>query len=122
MSTRNPSHNLIYEYDSSADGWDHLLTFLCRATPTTHITCIDGSGHHAAEDCGGPEEWEELKEAYRTQVPDKKQMEKRWWYERFCVNGEEDGLDVESLNRGEWEGAGAVNERFQETLERENER
>lgn len=54
-------------------------------------------------------------------MPDKKQMEKRWWYERFCVNGEGGGLDVENLNKGEWEGVGAVNQRAQERLERENE-
>lgn len=56
------------------------------------------------------------------QVPDKKQMEKKWWYERSCVNGEEDGLDVEKLDRGEWEGAGKINQKLKERFEGENER
>ena len=55
-------------------------------------------------------------------MPDKKQTEKKWWYEHFCVNGAEDGLDVEKLDRGEWEGVGKVNQKLKERFEGENER
>ena len=97
---------LQYEYDFG-DGWEHAIMFIGRGPKTDKFVCIDGEGHGAAEDAGGPFGWQEIKEAYKTDSPDQRQKEKRWWYENFCTNGFIMGLsedrawrwDQEKINR-----------------------
>ncbi|KAL2047046.1 hypothetical protein N7G274_001064 [Stereocaulon virgatum] len=86
--------HLQYEYDFE-HGWEHAITFLGRVPSTGKFLCVDGEGHGAAEDAGGPFGWEELKEAYKTENPSQGQKEKMWWYEGFCTNGYNTGLGAD---------------------------
>ncbi len=67
------------------DGWQHDITIEGRAKATTTIKCLDGTGHGVAEDVKRPS-WKELKEAYRTNRPNKEQQQKREWFERQVSN------------------------------------
>ena len=84
-----------YEYDFG-DGWCHKFSLLGRATAGKNaqfgapddvkILCLDGQGHPAAEDAGGPCGWERLKKAFK----DPREAENRGqidWYKKFCLNG-----------------------------------
>lgn len=62
---------MVYTYDFG-DRWEHLLTVTGRADTSSKFRCIDGVGHHVAEDVK-QDGWAELKEAYRTTRPNKEQ-------------------------------------------------
>jgi hypothetical protein len=80
-----------YEYDFG-DCWEHEITVVGRADPTSKFVCIDGEGHGAAEDAGSVRGWNELVEAYRTANPNKDQREKRKWFETQASNSDPRGL------------------------------
>jgi len=63
-----------------------------REVATTHFTCTDGSGKEVAENVGGAEEWENLKEAYHAIDPTQAQKQSMHWYEDHADNGDRDGL------------------------------
>ena len=96
-----------YEYDFG-DGWLHVVELLGTAKKGTDgkIVCVAGEGHYVAEDAGGIDGWEKLKEAYEVplDVEGGEDQELRKWYEDMCSNGEKSGLDVwrwdqEEINR-----------------------
>ena len=87
-------HNapLQYEYDFG-DCWEHQLTDVSRADKATDFfQCTDGEGHGVAEDVGSTEGWKNLKRAYKSQRPDKKQKEKMDWFETVAYNKDRQGL------------------------------
>jgi hypothetical protein len=88
-----PSHpGKVFEYNYDfGDNWTHEITVERRSPGTKIIQCLDGSGHGVAEDVNY-EGWGELKEAYRTSKPNKKQREKREWFERVASNANRLGL------------------------------
>lgn len=87
------SKNPIFEYEYDfGDSWIHEFTIVGRAPATKIFKCIEGSGHHVAEDCGGGAGYIALKAAYRTTRPNREQREKRHWYETHCTNGDPRGL------------------------------
>ena len=65
--------HLSYDYDMG-DNWEHQITFVGRATKCLHkavgspaidsVIFIAGEGHLCAEDCGGAECWEDLKDTF----------------------------------------------------------
>ncbi|KAL6720711.1 hypothetical protein ACLMJK_002636 [Lecanora helva] len=90
-----------YEYDLG-DGWMHTFSLLGRATPGTNaqlgapndirVICLDGHGHGAAEDSGGPGGWEAVKEAFKhPRKAESKELVD--WYKTQCYNGSRKGLD-----------------------------
>ncbi|KAF2180838.1 hypothetical protein K469DRAFT_672320 [Zopfia rhizophila CBS 207.26] len=99
--------SMEYMYDFG-DGWQHTITIEGRAKPSDHIVCIDGSGHGVAEDVKR-DGWAELKEAYRTQNPNREQKEKRRWFERQASNADPRGLG--SGREHEWS-KDSVNQRL----------
>ncbi|PHH91991.1 hypothetical protein CDD83_9438 [Cordyceps sp. RAO-2017] len=84
-------HQILYTYDFG-DNWEHHLTVMGRANPTTSFVCLDGSGHGVAEDCAGVNGWQELKAAYRAKKPSEKQLERRRWLETQASNADPRGL------------------------------
>ncbi|KAL9089355.1 MAG: hypothetical protein Q9159_002571 [Coniocarpon cinnabarinum] len=85
-----------YEYDL-CDSWAHTFCLIGRASPDMHaqfhappdleVFCFGGEGHHVAEDSGGGEGWEAVKEAFKKGKkgdPD----DLREWYREMCANGE----------------------------------
>ena len=67
---REQPAKIIYEYDMG-DGWEHEIEFLGSSDwfedgldagrPGQEVVCLEGEGHPAAEDCGGPYGWEGYK-------------------------------------------------------------
>lgn len=88
---------LEYAYDFT-DGWLHAVELLGIARKGTNgkIVCVAGEGHYVAEDAGGIEGWEKLKEAYQVPLDMEggEDQELRKWYEDVCTNGEKSGLEV----------------------------
>lgn len=80
-----------YEYDFG-DCWEHAITLLGRKDATDFFMCTDGEGHNAAEDVGSSNGWNELKEAYKSDRPNKKQREKMEWFEQQASNRDPQGL------------------------------
>lgn len=78
---------LQYEYDFG-DCWEHQMTHMSRADKATDsFQCMEGEGHGVAEDVGSVDGWKNLKQAYRSPRPDKKQREKMEWFECFDRQG-----------------------------------
>ncbi|KAF3061168.1 putative plasmid p 4b orf-3 family protein [Daldinia childiae] len=90
-------YKMVYNYDFG-DSWEHEMTLLGYGGATDNFVCIDGAGHCAAEDVGGPMGWQDLKEAYRTANPDGDQRHKMWWYEHKCSNADAAGLAGERVH------------------------
>ncbi|KAI9054635.1 hypothetical protein LZ554_001788 [Drepanopeziza brunnea f. sp. 'monogermtubi'] len=82
---------LIYRYDFT-DGWEHVVTLIGRAAPTSHFVCLDGEGHGCAEDVGGYSGWAELLKAYDAENPTNSQKEKIEWFETIASNKDREGL------------------------------
>jgi hypothetical protein len=100
-----------YLYDFG-DDWEHSIALIGRAnTSTSSIVCLSGEGGPAAEDCGGPYGWEELKSVYEEhqgeeedECDDPSEHERMDWYEGHCLNGSVEGLlpgawDKEAINK-----------------------
>jgi hypothetical protein len=103
--------HIEYLYDFG-DDWEHSITLIGRAnTSTSSIVCLSGECGPAAEDCGGPYGWEELKRVYEKhqgeeedECDDPEERERMEWYEEHCLNGREGGLlpgawDKEAINK-----------------------
>jgi len=88
---------LEYDYDFG-DGWKHHIEIIGRAPATNTFICTAGEGHGVAEDVGSLEGWQKLKEAYRTQSPNKEQKDKMQWFERMCSNKDSHGLGGERVH------------------------
>ncbi|KAJ5052036.1 uncharacterized protein L3040_001796 [Drepanopeziza brunnea f. sp. 'multigermtubi'] len=82
---------LIHRYDFT-NGWEHVVTLVGRAAPTSHFVCLDGAGHGCAEDVGGYSGWAELLKAYDAENPTKSQKEKIEWFETTASNKDREGL------------------------------
>ncbi len=80
-----------YEYDFG-DCWEHKISVVGRAAATEVFLCTAGEGHYVAEDVGSVMGWQNLKEAYRTQRPNKEQREQMYWFERQASNADPRGL------------------------------
>ena len=104
-------HVLTFEYDMG-DGWDHMLVIertltkaqVKQAIPnfSPYGLITGGGGHGPAEDCGGPDGWEDLKMAFQaegTKHDDEDAKELRGWYKRECMNGDKKGLKGEAMGR-----------------------
>ncbi|KAI9825605.1 MAG: hypothetical protein M1819_000501 [Sarea resinae] len=102
-----------YEYDFG-DRWDHCITIVgredtgeVRNISTSGFICRDGEGHPCAEDVGGVDGWNELRDSYRAQSPTQDQIEKMDWFETSCSNMDPAGLgeggdriwDKDAVNR-----------------------
>ncbi|KAI1807292.1 MM3350-like domain-containing protein [Daldinia bambusicola] len=114
-------YRMVYNYDFG-DCWEHEMTLLGRAddfananidadiidvdddddaaVTTNFFVCVDGTGHHVAEDVGGPIGWATLKAAYRAERPDAGERQERRWFERTCSNGSVLGLEGRMVD--EW--------------------
>ena len=92
----DPSYSnapMQYEYDFG-DCWEHQMTLLSRVGTTSGVfQCTAGEGHGVAEDVGSSKGWEDLKQAYRSQRPNKEQKEKMEWFENLASNEDRQGLD-----------------------------
>lgn len=82
---------LEYEYDFG-DRWEHAITLLGRKDATDFFMCTDGESHYVAEDVGNCLAWNELKEAYKSDRPNKEQRDKMEWFERQASNRDPQGL------------------------------
>ena len=93
--------DISYEYDHG-DSWNHSVVLLGRADTSLKkvfqiedeikILCIGGEGHACAEDAGGLDGWEDLKEVFK---PRKRDPDgKKEWYKTICANGDPKGLDA----------------------------
>ena len=59
--------------------------------------CLTGHGHPVAEDCGGPDGWEDLKELF--EKPRMKDEDgTREWYKKQCFNGDSKGLNAHEFD------------------------
>ena len=95
----NETHALCFQYDYG-DGWEMVAMFE-KMVPASKIRGLKkkwitaGEGHGVAEDCGGVDGWEGLKEAYRikdTDEDDEEAQELREWFQGQCTNADEKGL------------------------------
>lgn len=72
---------MYYKYDFG-ENWEHLVKYAGRRSePTTHLVCVDGEGHGAMEDSGGPDAFAYLKRAYNAKRRTKEMKETMKWYE-----------------------------------------
>ncbi|KAI2783463.1 plasmid pRiA4b ORF-3-like protein-domain-containing protein [Daldinia loculata] len=94
---------MVYTYDFG-DNWEHEMTVLGRADATADFVCIDGAGHYVAEDVGGTNGWQNLKEAYRTAQPSAEQRDRRRWFETQCSNADAAGLAGDRVNAWDRQG------------------
>ncbi|RYP79594.1 hypothetical protein DL769_002904 [Monosporascus sp. CRB-8-3] len=76
--------------------------------------CLSEAGHPVAEDVGSVRGWDELKAAYRALRPNRKQREKREWFEKSASDGDPAGLAGGRINV--W-GKEQVNRRLKGLLE-----
>ena len=85
--------NLLWEYEYDfGDRWRHDIKLIGRKDATDFFMCTDGQGHGCAEDVGGTDGWQKLKEAYRATSPTEDQKEKMHWYETVASNRDSQGL------------------------------
>ena len=80
-----------YEYDFG-DCWEHAITLEGRKEGTDFFMCVDGEGHHVAEDVGSCRGWNELKKAYRARRPNEEQRGTMRWFEQQASNRDAQGL------------------------------
>ena len=98
---------VTYEYDMG-DRWVHDICVLGRQQPTSwaHMqipldmkaVCLTGHGHPVAEDCGGPDGWEGLKELFE-KPRTKDEDGTREWYKKHCFNGDPKGLNPHEFDK-----------------------
>ena len=92
---------ITYEYDHG-DSWKHTISLTGYTSKGTNVQfgvpegveafCIAGEGDPCAEDCGGIDGWEALKDAFKH--PGKADPDdQKSWYKAECLNGEKKGLD-----------------------------
>lgn len=57
---RQAPARVVYEYDLG-DGWEHEIEFEGEVENDLKAVTLEGAGHPAVEDCGGPHGWERYK-------------------------------------------------------------
>ncbi|TVY62928.1 Zinc finger MYND domain-containing protein [Lachnellula suecica] len=101
MHNRNRVHSQTPEKDSTkiklgkydfGDCWAHKIEVVGRADASKRFECLGGEGHGVAEDAGSIKGWLDLREAYRTDTPNREQKEKRAWFEKQASNSDSKGL------------------------------
>lgn len=81
---------LEYMYDFGTC-WTHEIRLVGRRDVGA-FEILEGVGHWVAEDVGGPQGREKLKEAYRAKHPDQTQKSKMKWFETSAIHSDPKGL------------------------------
>lgn len=100
MTNFTSGRRSIYRYDLTEE-WDHDFKLVGFCAPSKDFHCISGTGHPVAERCGGPGQWEELKEIYTVddEELDADDKEFRDWFENEAPNGDRGGLRGQRSHR-----------------------
>lgn len=70
----------------------HTLSGANQKDCTSTNISLAPKGHPCAEDCGGEDGWEDLKELFaKPRMRD--EDDKRQWYKTICLNGDPKGLN-----------------------------